>query len=525
MSQLPTNAEVIGAGRLWRGVPDPDLDLQTPEPLRSGEAVGQHLIVLRMLRVAEKRHIYLVDTQGSKWAKRYCWSCGYKHSSAEARVCEYCQTSLRHLRFLMTARWTESTFQGTADWARLRKHRLGIVQPKAILMKGGQLLSLYQYNGERLLLDEPAPLEGDSLLRLGIQLVEHLVFLHHFGVVLAKFSAANVLLMPDGRARWYDLDIKDVLNFRNQFFKLEKDPVARDMRNMGALLQKLAAIDDEPLQTFINDVRLGGYPTPVSFLESANTLLQSWAPPKNPRLALGVSDVGLVRSQNEDSWGWRRIGTDDVLIVADGMGGHAAGDVASATAVRTVLRSLADDPLPAKAADKVVEKRIQDVMMAANLAVHAESKRRRANMGTTLQVLVIRSDGSTWLGHAGDCRAYRYRGGRLTQVSTDHTLVQDLLDAKRITPEQAKDHPHAHVVTVTVGADPDELDAEVSKLDVKPGDRVMMCSDGLHGAVPLLDMQGTIALNDSPRRAMRMLVRNALQTGGTDNITAVMVDI
>ena len=231
----------------------------------------------------------------------------------------------------------------------------------------------------------------------------------------------------------------------------------------------------------------------------------------------GVSDVGLVREHNEDS----AFVAPYVALVADGVGGAAAGEVASATAAYVVsalaLARFGDEP----------EAVIRDAVAAAriNLRHGVRADPSRDGMATTLTVVV--ADGErVLLGHVGDSRAYHYRDGRLEQISRDHTYVQTLVDAGLVSREEMAFHPWRNVVLRSLQASPeDELtDVDVLEVDTRPGDRLLLCSDGLTDMVSDERIAEVLRLKD-PHSAAAVLTQAALEAGGRDNITAVVLDV
>jgi PPM family protein phosphatase len=230
------------------------------------------------------------------------------------------------------------------------------------------------------------------------------------------------------------------------------------------------------------------------------------------------SDVGLVRAGNEDSG----YAGDSLLVVADGMGGHAAGELASATAIATMSEmdtaGLDDDAALQRLSEAVVttSERIADVV-----AAHPEF----AGMGTTLTALA-------WLGgeparvavlHVGDSRAYLLRDGVFTQVTRDHTYVQTLIDSGRITADEASTHPRRNLLMRAIdGVHPAEPD--VSVREARAGDRYLVCSDGLCGFVGDDRIHELLTLAD-PVAVVTALVDAALEVGAPDNVTCVVADV
>lgn len=227
------------------------------------------------------------------------------------------------------------------------------------------------------------------------------------------------------------------------------------------------------------------------------------------------SDVGLVRSGNEDSG----YAGPRMLLVADGMGGHAAGELASAIAVAT-LSNLDEDPPNAADALAALAAAVDQVGISIGGVVAEEPE--LAGMGTTVT-------GIAWLGgriavvHVGDSRAYLLRDRELVQITHDHTYVQTLVDAGRLTEEQAAQHPRRSLLTRALdGITP--VEADLSVREARIGDRYLLCSDGLTGVVSLERLQAILEQRD-PTGCVTQLVDEALERGAPDNVTVVVADV
>ena len=224
------------------------------------------------------------------------------------------------------------------------------------------------------------------------------------------------------------------------------------------------------------------------------------------------SHVGRIRSSNEDSVHPASAGTGDELlaVVADGMGGAAAGEVASATALEAVLAAETD---------------IAERVRSANRAVHALATARRelAGMGTTVTAVRLAADGTARFGHVGDSRAYLLRGDELRQLTDDHTVVAEWMAAGAITPDEAKTHPRRGMLTRSVGVAP-EVVVDTFTEHLEPGDRLLLCSDGLNGMVADDDIAAILGEGD-PEQAVWGLIEAANSAGGHDNVTTLVVDV
>lgn len=240
-----------------------------------------------------------------------------------------------------------------------------------------------------------------------------------------------------------------------------------------------------------------------------------------------ATDVGLVRSANEDSF----LAAPPVFVVADGMGGHDAGDVASRFAVEE-FAALAESGLEDLPAETVAERvaatfRSVQARIAAFDAEHQAAGEVDFSAGTTAAVAVLleQGDHARWLlANVGDSRIYRYDDGELEQVSVDHSVVQELIDAGTITADQADGHPSRHVVTRALGASASG-EADFFLLPLPSVERLLLCSDGISGMISHAEIAGVLGRCDDPRDAADRLVAAALRAGGRDNATAVVVDV
>ncbi len=230
-----------------------------------------------------------------------------------------------------------------------------------------------------------------------------------------------------------------------------------------------------------------------------------------------ISHTGKVRSNNQDSG----FCGSNLFVVADGMGGHAGGDVASSLAVRR-LESLDHAFSSTTEAEAALREALADT--AAELISTVKVRPELAGMGTTVSALVM-VDEYAVIAHIGDSRLYLFRDGTLTQITTDHTFVQRLVDSGRITPEEARYHPRRSVLMRVLGdMDPDpEIDTFI--MPTQDGDRWLLCSDGLSGVVDDAHTDRTLALGMPPARTADALLKQALDGGAPDNVTVVIVDV
>jgi serine/threonine protein phosphatase PrpC len=231
------------------------------------------------------------------------------------------------------------------------------------------------------------------------------------------------------------------------------------------------------------------------------------------------SAIGLVRQGNEDSG----FVSPQLIAVADGMGGHAAGEVASKIAVQ-VLQSLA----PTLIAANIDQDSIEDLLMHSLHSIDSEisavtdEEIEKRGMGTTLTALLIRDNYISLL-HVGDSRCYRLRGNTLDQLSNDHTVIQELLDQGAISQAEAAEHPQRSMLTQALRGDGD-VTPVLQMYEVKKGDRFLLCSDGLSGV--LTEKEIKIGLKKSDKDdAVKFLIDATYVNGAPDNVTVLIADI
>lgn len=235
----------------------------------------------------------------------------------------------------------------------------------------------------------------------------------------------------------------------------------------------------------------------------------------------GRTDVGVIRTGNEDNYLMEP--ERGVFIVADGMGGHAAGEVASEMAVKIIAEELEGihGSSDAKAAD-VMRRAITE----ANDAIFSRtiSEQDKRGMGTTATAMIIMGT-RYMIGQVGDSRAYVFRERRLAQLTKDHSYVQEQVDAGYLTPEQARTHPYSNVITRCVGANSDVL-PDIYAGTLKASDIYLLASDGLTGMLEDQDLHAIMNSHaKSPRRMVDTLIAEANHRGGLDNITAIIIRI
>jgi serine/threonine protein phosphatase PrpC len=261
--------------------------------------------------------------------------------------------------------------------------------------------------------------------------------------------------------------------------------------------------------------------TSVAPTEASRAKLEAWL----------VTDVGVVRDHNEDS-AFMEPG-QKFFIVADGMGGHAAGEVASAMAVETVRKTLeaaqaeVDDfqKKPNDSGRRALVQLLQTAVLQAHQAVfqRGQTEQDKAGMGTTLDVVLI-AGSEAFVAHVGDSRTYLIRDGRSSQITTDHTVAEVLVIEGKLTIEEAQVSPLRTILVNAIGVSAD-VGVEMAHVQLRRGDRLLLCSDGLHDYFPVDEEIAQRLSSDAPGDALKEMVELAKTRGGHDNITGVAVHV
>ncbi|MBF5044454.1 Stp1/IreP family PP2C-type Ser/Thr phosphatase [Aggregicoccus sp. 17bor-14] len=242
----------------------------------------------------------------------------------------------------------------------------------------------------------------------------------------------------------------------------------------------------------------------------------------------GSTHVGMKRSHNEDNF--LVLPDERLFCVADGMGGHSSGEIASKIAVDEMaefFRLTAGDqdvtwPFKMEKSRNYDENRLATGIKLANARIYERSstEARYKGMGTTL-VSVHFTPAAVYVGHVGDSRVYLFRAGQLSQLTEDHSLLNDYLKAKKLTPQEIESFPHKNVIVRALGMK-DTVQVDVARVEPREGDTFLLCSDGLSGMVSDAEIQSTLQRVADLEKACEQLIEKANAAGGTDNITCVL---
>ncbi len=235
----------------------------------------------------------------------------------------------------------------------------------------------------------------------------------------------------------------------------------------------------------------------------------------------GLSDVGCVRELNEDSFcihGFKENDGNGFCVLADGMGGHNAGEVASQNAVKLIAEDLqrlsAEDEIPKKINEAIVSANQRIYKMSCENSIHS-------GMGTTVVATYI-TERNAYIANVGDSRAYAIRGDEIVQITTDHSVVSELLMSGMITYEEARNHPQRNIITRAVGTEED-VKVDVFEYNFSAGDILLMCSDGLSTMLEDNEILRIVTAEETAENTVNKLIEAAKDKGGIDNITAICI--
>jgi serine/threonine protein phosphatase PrpC len=236
------------------------------------------------------------------------------------------------------------------------------------------------------------------------------------------------------------------------------------------------------------------------------------------------SDRGMVRELNEDSY---KIITDCpgvpfIFIIADGMGGHRSGDVASKTAVDFVSNYILQFP-EVLSEEKNINEAIRDIVKKANTNIYIKSNKYESNsgMGTTFIIAVV-SGNQLYIGHVGDSRVYTIREGNIKRLTTDHSYVEELVQTGSLTREEAENHPDRNIITRALGCSED-IEVDTYTYEMQQDDYIIMCTDGLTNKLSEAEIKEIVENSAELEQACEELIKKANEKGGEDNITVIII--
>lgn len=495
-----------------------------PPSFPSGMNLSDYYKVEALIRLAEGRMFYLVNDQRTDRKTRRCWECGNEENKVTASVCADCGASLAQRRFLLSTRWERSGFEPYLAFFDKQISHPALLSPCDVFPfpedNPTQICSVVPFNGESLMLDEAAPLPIERVIRFAQRAIGMLGMLAFNGVRLNWLHRSNFVIRPNGEFLLFDPDVAEV-----QDEPFPPDSCARSLAELGEILRRYTPIEEAGWYRFFLRAENGEFRTAYDF---GQALQQEVHGQKRNRSTIhaGMTDVGLQRMLNEDNWNWTRLADGiELFLVADGMGGHDSGEVASKLAVET-LASVAEERVSVnpKPGVEALENILYEAFQEANNTIKGNAEARGNDMGTTLVACMLVDDKVALCANVGDSRGYLVRNGQLHQITRDHSLVARMVEQNRITAEEARNHPHSNILLRTVGTERN-VDIDIFRVDLEEGDRILLCSDGLWGEVDDPEIEAIVAQDLDNRAVSRELVRAAHMGGGKDNITVVLVNV
>ncbi len=475
-----------------------------------------------------------------------CPYCDAPIGGEETRACARCGADLRGItliypKFLMRETVDAQMFQVSAELTALRLRHPALILPEDVFTET-TFDPPRHYRVEPILKraqDVSSPQPVEKVLQWGVALAQGMAYLHQHYVTLQQIDLEHIVI-GDSIARHVCID--NVVLLPREVHAQADIYFAENVRALATLLLALlsASLDStssdgasvaEPLVTLLARAQEMGKTADVfaAVLEGA---LRGLHAPENVHVRVGMlTDVGRMRTVNEDSVlaldlteRFATLGLPvGVYAVADGMGGHAAGDIASQLTIQTIMETV--DSLRLEAERKLPDVRIwlEQIVIAANQAVYTRRRTADSDMGCTL-VLALAIGGHVTIANIGDSRAYWLSADGATQITTDHSLVERLVAAGHITAQEAREHPRRNVIYRVVGDKP-KADFDLFEQVLAPGEAVLLCSDGLSGMVPDARIWTLWQQSPSPQVACERLVEAANQAGGNDNISVIVVRV
>jgi protein phosphatase len=480
---------------------------------------------------------------------RMCSQCGFEVNPIDRATCVNCSASLGDTMPYYPHYQVRET--DTPNTLAIESRLAGLVHPAVLLPREwfsetpyGDAVRYYLVGPEspsRVVATMRVPQKLTDVLEWGAQLADGMFYLHQNGVAMGVVDAWRVALQ-DHHACWVD--------FSSCEYPAEDelpDRIAADVVGLAKILYYLATGQHDyappadikpPAVSALFDQVLGLelFQNAQQYAQALRATLVEVRRPLSVDLRVGrYSDVGQVRHLNEDSvltLDMARIQCSisepvGLYAVADGMGGHTAGEVASALAVDTLARKAIAELWPDVLANTQPDVKVwlKQAIQEANQAVFGRRRAATTDMGTTIvAALVCCGTGVTTIAHAGDSRAYVINQNEIRQITTDHSLVQRLIQMGQLKSEDARTHPQRNVIYKNLGDKP-RVEPDINSIELAPNDRLLLCSDGLSGMVEDKQIHQIVLAASSPQEACKRLVDAANAAGGEDNISVIVIQI
>jgi len=519
--------------------------------LAAGITLGQDRYrIIEVIYPSKQLNRYLVE---SLQPQIYCPKCNSANPE-DSRFCQECRSSLENVpayapRYRIKEVVNPERFRTEYEMARLKLTHANLIPPREAFTeeRNGQLR--YYVALDELTWGTAAqvttPQDLPTALGWGIGLAEGLSYLHQQHLILPKLTGSEVALIGK-TAQWADFENARLVALE-EWQQTGTQLIASDVRQLATLLYRLAtglvqldpnyqALTPKANAVFGKALGQMGYLNAEELAAALRDVETSIRRPGGIDLHVArLSDIGQARDLDEDSiltldlgQIYRSVSTPlGIYAVADGMGGHEGGDVASRLAIRAIARraisGILTPALTDNAAPPDYEKWIKESVLDANQAVLTQRKASHNDMGTTLVMAVI-DNTTAYIAHVGDSRAYLIRKDDIQPLTTDHSLVERLIATKQITREEAATHPQKNVIYKNIG-DKSQVEPDISRHTLAPGDILLLCCDGLSGEVSDEAMLQIVKQAPSLPVACQQLIRAANTAGGHDNISVILIKV
>ena len=492
-----------------------------PAPFQPGTRLGDHYAIEGLVRLGEGRMFYLANDNRPDQPNKKCFECGSTDTPRSETHCLRCGAEQRLRRFLISARWDDDLFEPYARYQAKQLNHPGLVKTIETFPVDNVVCSVTEWGQETLMVDECAPISRSQMIDLAFRSVGLLAFLQTNGVEVAPLTQANFIRTESGEFKLFDLEILSVHDG-----PLSIDHIQPGLESLARTLRRFIAVHDLSLMTALEGAIRGRYARPMEFGRAIESTIEQ--PPKDQGAptAAAMTDVGLLRVLNEDNWGWVQLTSDiQLYVAADGMGGHEAGEVASRMAVDTICReALVRVERANQMSPETLENILDESFQAANNGIKDHSEEMGNDMGTTLVAALVYQNTLALVANVGDSRGYLMRDSVLHQITRDHSLVARMVEQNRLSPDEARHHPHSNILLRTVGTERN-VEIDIFSVELEKGDRLMLCSDGLWGEIEDEDIEAILNHYQDPRVVCREMIRAAHHGGGKDNITVVMAEV
>ena len=508
-------------------------------PLPEDAFIGDQYYVRQIQSAAPHLNVYCVeDTLGVQPCPSP--ACGFLYNPSDDKYCNRCGNELANVQVFHPPYLVKESDDEAAFSIEARIVELGLDDPALRLPRNVFQQRVGGAQRHYLILPPPAtpltsvqvPQEAPQVLDWGIALAKGLAVLHQQGIAFGPLEGERIVVEGE-QASWAEFSRCAVLDQPHQDLE--------EVRALaGWLFYLLTGREQYSPEVDLPDQLKALFTQAVSGAVEFASLLEGvqaeMRRPSSVDLRVGRrTDVGMTRQLNEDSmltldlvWNNRSVSSPvGVYVVADGMGGHAAGEVASGMTIQAIAQAAIQDlftpTIDSGSQAPNYEDWLIKAVTAANTVVVDRVKATGSDMGTTLVMALVVGD-ETHIAHVGDSRAYLINAHDICPLTTDHSLVERLVATNQITREEARFHPQRSVIYRTIG-DKRDLEVDVTRAHLAAGDRLLLCSDGLNGMVDDDTIRQLVMVAPSPQAACDQLIKAANDAGGDDNITVIIVQV